>query len=97
MSKTTGMKITAAGKVTATKDATTGSYTVKATEKDGSGIGVCSCQRYAGEVLFCGQIDERLLKKLYINILLYGFYLPIGCAMISVYYFDLYLYEEVKT
>lgn len=38
LSKTTGMKITAAGKVTATSKATTGSYTVKATAKDGSGV-----------------------------------------------------------
>lgn len=38
LSKTTGMKITAAGKVTATKNAATGAYTVKATAKDGSGV-----------------------------------------------------------
>ncbi|MDE7132766.1 MAG: S8 family serine peptidase, partial [Lachnospiraceae bacterium] len=38
LSKTTGMKITAAGKVTATKDAAIGSYTVRATAKDGSGV-----------------------------------------------------------
>ncbi|MBD5503161.1 MAG: S8 family serine peptidase [Lachnospiraceae bacterium] len=38
LSKTTGMKITAGGKVTATSKATTGSYTVKATAKDGSGV-----------------------------------------------------------
>lgn len=38
LSKTTGMKITAAGKVTATSKATTGTYTVRATAKDGSGV-----------------------------------------------------------
>ena len=38
LSKTTGMKITAGGKVTATSKATAGSYTVKATAKDGSGV-----------------------------------------------------------
>lgn len=35
---TTGMKITTSGKVTAAINATTGSYTVKATAKDGSGV-----------------------------------------------------------
>ncbi|MBD5489704.1 MAG: S8 family serine peptidase [Lachnospiraceae bacterium] len=38
LSKTNGMKITAGGKVTATSKATIGSYTVKATAKDGSGV-----------------------------------------------------------
>lgn len=38
LSKTTGMKISSGGKVTAASNAATGSYTVKATAKDGSGV-----------------------------------------------------------
>ncbi|MDE6750964.1 MAG: hypothetical protein K2K21_18150, partial [Lachnospiraceae bacterium] len=59
LSKTTGMKITTSGKVTATSKATTGAYTVKATAKDGSGVTKTYAISVAAPATYIRLIDGR--------------------------------------